>query len=108
MTRPGSNTTRAQREQQLGANVARLLRGAWREDPDRQAPAVDLSEAQLNEIAPMLCRAGAGALAWRRICNTSLANSTAGEELHEVYRRQRLSALIHECEIADVFSLLHN
>jgi hypothetical protein len=56
----------------------------------------------------MLCRSGSGALAWWQIRNTPLANTSAGEQLHEVYRRFRLSALIHEREIAYVFSLLRD
>jgi hypothetical protein len=72
-------------------------------DPSRAA---DLSEAELTEITPLLCRSGAGALAWQQLRNTPLAGLPAALELHEVYRRQRLSALLHEREIAGVVSLL--
>lgn len=125
MNQLGSNNSRAQREQTLGGNMAHLLSGAWREAAV-QSPmskvqshvAVDrhwtldlglstgLTESELTEITPLLCRTGAGALAWRQLRDTPLADTPAGRELHQVYRRQRLSALIREREIVAVISLL--
>jgi hypothetical protein len=96
-----------------------VLSGAWRpvsssefqvsssktKDQKAQTAELNLSEPELNEITPLLCRLGAGALAWYKIRNTPLGNTRAGEQLHEVYRRQRLSALLHERELVEVLTL---
>jgi hypothetical protein len=104
----------------LGLLVARLLAGAWRDRSSsvrEDGTAVEGSESQiqrpisaaeLTEITPLLCRSGAGALAWWQIRDTPLRDTDAGRELHEVYRRFRLLALLHEREFAPVFSLLHD
>lgn len=100
----------------IGFNVAHLLIGAWKDQVRNQGsatgrstsdvgPGPSLSEPELNEIATLVCRLGAGALAWYKIRNTPLANTSAGEQLHEVYRRQRLSALLHERDLVDVITL---
>jgi hypothetical protein len=90
----------------LGAKVSRLLAGAWRNAVDVSELTNDISEAELTEITPLLCESGAGALGWWKIRDTPLADTEAGRELHEVYRRFRLSALVHERELAHVFSRL--
>jgi hypothetical protein len=91
---------------ELGGRVAGLLAGAWRVSDEAANRNLDLSEAELTDIVPLLCESGAGALAWWQIRNTRLANTAPGHALQEVYRRFRLSALIHEREIAYVLSLL--
>ncbi len=111
--------SRIRDRQELGLRVSELLTGAWRDSAQTSnrgpragsprgmvVPVLNLSEAELTDILPLLCESGAGALGWWRIRNTPLANSAAGGQLHEVYRRHRLSALIHEREIAYVLSLL--
>ena len=109
-----STEPRNSRVQQRGVSIARLLAGSWHDfqvssssnqDHRPKTEDLNLSEPELNEITSLLCRLGAGALAWSRIRNTPLANTPAGEELHEVYRRQRLSALLHERDLADVLTL---
>jgi hypothetical protein len=116
---PRSAEPRNPRAQEPGVNVARLLAGAWHENQvsssefqvsssRNESPKTEdlnLSEPELNEITSLLCQLGAGALAWYKIRNTSLANTSAGEQLHEVYRRQRLSALLHERDLVDVLTL---
>jgi hypothetical protein len=93
-------------------NVARLLSGAWRpvsrsefHVASSKTEDLNLTETELNEISSLLCRLGAGALAWYKIRSTPLASTSAGEQLHEVYRRQRLSALLHERDLVDVLTL---
>jgi hypothetical protein len=90
----------------LGRRIADLLAGAWRASAQTANGNPKLSAAELTEIVPLLCESGAGALAWWQIRNTQLANTVPGQELQEVYRLFRLSALIHEREIAHVLSLL--
>jgi hypothetical protein len=102
MNKVFTHSSGARSEHELGLNVARLLTGAWRENSE---PA-NLSENDLAAMVLRLCQSGAGALAWWRIRNTALATSPSGIELQQVYRRFRLSALIHEQEIKHVFSLL--
>lgn len=92
----------ARSEQERGLKVARLLTRAWLENSKPS----NLSEADLAAIVLRLCQSGAGGLAWWRIRDTPLAASAPGIELKQVYRRFRLSALIHEQEIKHVFSLL--
>lgn len=93
----GKNISRREREQTLGRNIAHLL---------GKVSSSDLSESDLSAITPALCRSGVGALAWRRLCDTPLADTAAGRQLHEVYRRFRLAALLHEREIVEVISAL--
>ena len=95
-------TKRARVEHDSGLLVSSLLAGSWRESPQ---PA-DISESELTSVLPLLCQSGTGALAWSRIRSTALAGSIAGQRLYDAYRQFRLSALIHEREIAHVLSLL--
>jgi putative nucleotidyltransferase-like protein len=94
---------RAEERHELGLRVAGLLKSSWR---DHSKTPVNLSETELTEITPLLCQTGAGALAWSRLAHTPLAESDAGNTLHEVYRQSRLTALIHEREIVYVLGLL--
>jgi hypothetical protein len=111
MNHLGANTSHAAARQRLGKNVARLLRGSWRDArADVKCQTADvrpaLSEAELTEITPLLCHLGAGALASWQLRDTALAKCPAAHKLREVYLRQRLSALLHEREIAQVLTLL--
>lgn len=91
---------------ELGLRVSKLLTGAWRDCAQAFNPAPNLSEAELTDILPLLCESGAGGLAWWRVRNTPLRDTESGRQLHEVYRRFRLAALVHEREIGYVLSLL--
>jgi len=104
MNHPGAKTSHAESRQRLGSNVARVLRGSWR-DTGNTSGCV-LSEAELTEITPLLCHLGAGALASWQLRDTALASCPAGHKLREIYLRHRLSALLHEREIAQVITLL--
>jgi len=87
-----------------GKLVTTVLAGAWRSVPF--AP-LNLSEAELDEVTPLLLGCGAAALGWRRIANTDLRNTSSGEVLHQVYRLQALQAEILERKIGKVFRLLN-
>jgi hypothetical protein len=102
MDQVGRDICRAKSQLDLGLAVSRSLSGAWRESPQ---PA-NLLENELAAIVPLLCQSGAGALGWWRIRTSALAHSSAGDQLRQVYRKFRLSALIHEREIKQVLSLL--
>jgi hypothetical protein len=67
---------------------------------------LNLSEAELDEVTPLLLGSGAAALGWRRIANTDLQATPSGEVLHQVYRLQALQAEILERKIEKVFRLL--
>ena len=88
-----------------GRLVSTILAGAWR---DRDFPELDLEEAGLDEVTPLLYGSGAAALGWKRIERTRLKNSASAELLHQAYRLHSLQAAIHEQKIAKVFGLLNN
>jgi Uncharacterised nucleotidyltransferase len=86
-----------------GRLVAQALTGAWRLSP----PALELTPAELDRIAPQLLKSGAGALGWWRVRNFDSDTSSSLTELHQAYRLHSLQALIHEREIEQVFKLLN-
>jgi hypothetical protein len=81
-----------------GDLIARLLTGAWRQNPDP----LTLSPAQLSIAAPLLLSTGAAALAWTRIgrCDVTTNDLSA---LREGYRKHLIDAAVHELEIIDLF-----
>ncbi|MDQ1637011.1 MAG: hypothetical protein QOF62_350 [Pyrinomonadaceae bacterium] len=91
-------TSRAQ-----GELVARALRGSWRAE---DLPPFDLSEPELDQIAPLLMGSGAASLGWRVVDRSPLRKSSSGELLHQAYRLQSLQAEIQEQKIEKVFRLL--
>src|SRR5918993_1458331 len=76
-----------------GPLVAAVLAGSWRSS---NYPPLTIDENALQEVVPLLCKSGAAALAWRRIKDSPLATSTAGETLRDTYRHQSLRSGIHE------------
>lgn len=86
-----------------GSLVATMLSGAWRSSP---FPPLHISEAELDEVTPLLYGSGAAALGWRRLTDTDLRNTSSAEVLHQAYRLQSLQADIHEQKIEKVFRLL--
>jgi hypothetical protein len=67
-----------------GRLIAAILAGSWR----TAATHADLAPAALAEITPFLLRSGAGALAWRRVRGSDLADAIPAHEL-------RHAALLH-------------
>ncbi len=86
-----------------GPLVAAVLAGSWR---SANYPPLNIGEQALEEVTPLLCRSGAAALAWRRIKDTPLASSPAGETLRQTYRHQSLKSAVHEQQVEKVFRLL--
>jgi hypothetical protein len=85
-------------EPRRGAQAASVLAGAWRVTP----PPLDLSAEALAEVVPLLLEGGAGALGWRRVCQSSLAQSRVARPLREAYRRQVLEAAIMEGQFREL------
>jgi hypothetical protein len=69
-------------------------------------PSWKLTEAELDEVIPLLYGSGAAALGWQRVRQTSLGNTALAEVLHQAYRLQSLQSEIHEQKIKKVFRLL--
>jgi len=84
-----------------GMLVARALEGCWRENPDP----CDLSKAELEEIAPILLKSGAGGLIWWRLSKTGWPEPP--EDFFQAYKKLTLEAAVHEDDVAEVFRLLH-
>ena len=74
-----------------GELIAIALSGSWRSS----VTPPPLSRDAVAEITPLLIQSGAGALVWRRIRNSDLAESDAGAQLHQSYRLHRLEASLH-------------
>jgi hypothetical protein len=91
----------ARRDQ--GARLAAHLAGSWRDDP---VP-TEFTEPQLSSIESLLIVSGGAGLAWRRLRHSSLADSAAGRNLHDVYRRQALQEPLHQQSIALAASRLN-
>lgn len=83
-----------------GHLVASVLAGSWRPD---NYPNLQVNEAELEEVIPLLCKSGAAALAWRRIKETLLADSAPANELQQSYRHQSLQSARHEQQVEKVF-----
>lgn len=86
-----------------GLLVAQVLGGAWRSS---DFPALDITQHDLDQVTPLLCASGVAALAWRRLSNTNLHESSSAEVLHQTYRLQSLQLAIQEEQIERVFRML--
>jgi len=87
-----------QRPGQVGRLIATGLAGSWREPPLGSL----LSADELAAITPVAIKAASGPLLWRRIRNTSLADSECGKQLQNLYRLHRLEARIHRHKIRTI------
>src|SRR4030095_9300099 len=84
--------------------IVRTLAGAWRDEPNT----ADISDSELERVAPLLLGSGAGALAWCRVRNSKLQSSAAAFELHQAYRKHTLEAALHELHIKESFALFRS
>ncbi len=87
-----------------GHLVAVALAGAWRDVP----PTLELDEAELNRIAPLLLRSGAAALCWRRVRLSELRDVPAAKELRQAYRRCTLQNALNQQTIERAIALLRS
>jgi len=86
-----------------GNLVAKALAGSWRAS---DLPALEISQLELDEVAPLLYGSGAAALGWRRLSKTKLRDVPSAELLHQAYRLLALESEIHEEKIERVFRVL--
>lgn len=97
-----SDMTPSQFTGRHGMLVARALEGCWRADPSP----CELSEDELNEIAPILLKSGAAGLVWWRLSRSGRCEPYA--RFFQAYKQQTLEAAVHQDDVAQVFQLLHN
>ena len=86
-----------------GRLLAEILAGSWR---TADFPPVSISEAELDELTPLLCASGGAALAWRKISQSELQNFASAEVLHHAARLQSLQTAMHEEKVEKTFRLL--
>ena len=86
-----------------GSLVARTLAGSWR---IAGRVSLQLSQAELDEVTPLLYGSGGAALGWWRVREMELHSSPSAEVLHQAYQLQVLQSGIHEQKIQKVFRLL--
>ncbi|SRR6266508_3782061 len=87
-----------------GRLVADFLARSWRDPP----PPLDISPDQLELITALLFDSGGVGLAWWRVRETNLNNTSNGALLHQAYRLQALQSAMQEERTASAFSLLRD
>jgi hypothetical protein len=85
-----------------GRLVAAALKTSWRRDPDP----CHLTPEELDEIAPILLKSGAAALAWWRLSRTESGQSR--EDFFQAYKQQTLENAVHEEDVVRVFKILND
>jgi Uncharacterised nucleotidyltransferase len=85
-----------------GRRVAQLLTGSWQQSP----PAGAVSPQALDELTPLLLRAGAGGLAWCRVRHDAERLTPAAQHLQQAYRFQALAAALHEHHLKEAIPRL--
>lgn len=88
----------------VGTLIAKVLTGSWRE----YVPAVDISVADLDAVAPTLLRSGAAALAWRRIGPSNFPTSAVTLELQQAYRLHAVHAAVQQYQIKKVIDVFRH
>jgi hypothetical protein len=87
------------------AYFAATLSKSWVESPP---PDLSLSEAELDQVAPLLYQSGGAGLGWWRIRDSDLRETPSGEMLHQAFRLLALQSAIHESKIRKVFTVLRS
>jgi hypothetical protein len=82
-----------------GARVAALLAGSWRASP----PPAEGSD--IHDLAPLLHRSGAAALAWSRLRRADDEANETLAGLRQAHRLQTLAAALQRRHIAHVFEV---
>jgi putative nucleotidyltransferase-like protein len=79
-----------------GRLLARLLDGAWREEP----PPAQFAPEDLRTVAPLALRGGVGALLWRRLRGSAPFVQAAARDLRQAHRLYALEAAVQRRTIA--------
>jgi hypothetical protein len=95
--------SQSERQAGKGKLVARILAGSWRNFISSRS---STSEAELDQVTPLLYGSGAAALGWWRLRETDLNSTPSAIVLQQAYRLQALQSVIHEQKIEKVFRLL--
>ncbi len=82
--------------------MAATLAGSWR---GLSSP-LNITEAELDRVTPLLYASGSAALGWWRVRQTNLSATPSAAVLHQAYRLQALQSAIHEKKIEKIFRLL--
>lgn len=85
-----------------GGLVAQLLAGAWRGSP----PQPPNSARELEEIATLLLKSGAGSLAWYMVRDSDLRSAPVADQFHQIYRLHTLEAALHLRALKEVIPFL--
>jgi putative nucleotidyltransferase-like protein len=88
-----------------GTLIATVLAGSWR---NSDFPPLNITEAELDEVTPLLCISGAAALGWRRVSNSHLKDTASADVLRQAYRLQSLQASIHEQQVEQTFRVFRH
>ena len=84
----------------MGAQLARLLRGAWREAPDR----IDCHDATVEACLHAALDGGCGGLLWTRVASSRPPRAL--RPLRNAYRHQALDAAVRGAQLAQVVTRL--
>jgi hypothetical protein len=82
--------------------VARVLTGCWRRDPSP----LEIDEASLQEILPLLLSGGCGSLIWRSIRKTELGARPFAGELRDLHRYCALQNAVHSLALKEALTYL--
>ncbi|HMF57830.1 MAG TPA: nucleotidyltransferase family protein [Pyrinomonadaceae bacterium] len=85
----------------LGNLIAAVLAGSWRSAPTP----LEISAEELAAVTPSLLETGAGALGWRKVCDSELRFSESALQLGQAYRMHALKAAMRERDIGEAFAL---
>ena len=88
--------------QTAGELVARVLSGAWRNNP----PELETCEEEIEAVTAQLLGSGAAALGWRRVSSSPYHTSPSAVRLRQAYRLQTIYSRLHEVEIEQVIKML--
>lgn len=88
-----------------GRALADVLAGSWRQEPLFLSPET-IGASQLEALLPLLAGSGAGALAWRRLRHSALAQHPVALMLQKRHFKQALDAKLQERDLLYVFQTL--
>jgi hypothetical protein len=88
----------------VGSLLSRALEGAWRELPGP----LELTSEELSRVARRVVVAGVGALVWRRVKDTPLAQVAGAEELRGIAQYLAMRDSVREHEVVTAFRAMRD